>query len=125
MAMGLAAVALAGERRAAGPVCRTAALLPATAMAVAHSAALFNDRLDGICGAHVGAAANVHGLCVLLLPGAIVPACYSVRVAWKLPQLGALVTAVAAAPSGNDGNDGDDGNDKDGRQRRRWRCGPC
>lgn len=122
MAMGLAAVALAGERRAAGPVCRTAALLPATAMAVAHFAVLSNERLDGIGGARAGAAASVHGLCVLLLPGAIVPACYSVRVPWKLPQLGALVTAVAAAPSGDDGSDGDGGNDNDGRQQRRWRC---
>jgi len=94
-------------------------------MAVAHFAALFNERLDGIRGARVGAAASVHGLCVVLLQSATVSACYSVRVPRKLPQLGALVTAVAAAPRGDDGTVGDDGNDKDGRQRRRWRCGPC
>jgi len=70
--VGFAVVALAGARRgaAAEGVCPAAASPQATATVVALLLVLSNDLLDGNSGARVGAAANVHGLCVLLLQSA-------------------------------------------------------
>jgi len=122
--VGFAVVALAGARRgaaAAGAVCPAAASPQATATVVALLLVLSNDLLDGNSGARVGAAANVHGLCVLLLQSANV--LLDAGTPWKLQQLGALVMAVAAATSIHDGDGGDDGDDGDGGDdgRQRWR----